>query len=82
MKKFIMPLDNIVINYPRKDNAIKDRLFNDIFNILYLIFLANNSKDRRGIQVQILSKLSMLDFYFERSLKNKYISEKVCLKVS
>ena len=29
MKNFIMSLDNIVVNYPRKENVIKDRLFND-----------------------------------------------------
>ena len=79
MKRFIMSLDKIVINYPRKENVIKDRLYNDSLDILYLIYLANNSKERKNIQVKILSKISMLDFYFERSLKNKYISEKVCL---
>lgn len=76
MKNFIMSLDNIVINYPRKENVIKDRLYNDSLDILYLIYLANNSKDRKNIQIKILSKISMLDFYFERSLKNKYLSEK------
>ncbi len=82
MKNFIMSLDNIVVNYPRKENVIKDRLFNDSLDILYLIYKANYSKDRKNIQIKILSKISMLDFYLERSLKNKYISEKQCLKKS
>ena len=82
MKNFIMSLDNIVVNYPRKENVIKDRLFNDSLDILYLIYKANYSKDRLNIQIEILSKISMLDFYLERSLKNKYISEKQCLKKS
>lgn len=77
-----MSLDNLIINYPRKENVIKDRLFNDSLDILYLIYKANYSKDRRNIQIEILSKISMLDFYLERSLKNKYISEKQCLKKS
>lgn len=81
MKNFIMSLDNIVVNYPRKENVIKDRLFNDSLDILYLIYKANYSKDK-NIQIKILSKISMLDFYLERSLKNKYISEKQCLKKS
>lgn len=80
MKQFIMSLDDIIVNYPRKENVIKDRLFNDSLDILYLIYKANYSKDRRNIQIEILSKISMLDFYLERSLKNKYISEKQCLK--
>ena len=82
MKQFIMSLDNIIINYPRKENVIKDRLLNDSLDILYLIYEANYSKNRRNIQIKILSKISMLDFYLERSLKNKYISEKECLKKS
>lgn len=82
MKQFIMSLDDIIVNYPRKENVIKDRLFNDSLAILYLIYKANYSKDRRNIQIKILSKISMLDFYLERSLKNKYISEKQCLKKS
>ena len=59
MKRFIMSLDNIIINYPRKENVIKDRLYNDSLDILYLIYLANNSKDRKNIQIKILSKISM-----------------------
>ena len=82
MKQFIMSLDNIIINYPRKENVIKDRLFNDSLDILYLIYKANYSQDRRNIQIKILSKISMLDFYLERSLKKEYISEKECLKKS
>ena len=82
MKQFIMSLDDIIVNYPRKENVIKDRLFNDSLDILYLIYKANYSKDRRNIQIEILSKISMLDFYLERSLKNKCISEKQCLKNS
>ena len=82
MKQFIMSVDDIIVNYPRKENVIKDRLFNDSLDILYLIYKANYSKDRRNIQIEILSKISMLDFYLERSLKNKYISEKQCLKKS
>ena len=49
MKNFIMSLDNIVVNYPRKENVIKDRLFNDSLDILYLIYKANYSKDRKNI---------------------------------
>ena len=30
----------------------------------------------------ILSNISMLDFYLERCLKNKYINNKVCEKLS
>lgn len=82
MKIFINSIDNIIINYPKKEIIIKNRLLNDSLDILELIYLANYHKDyekRTDLQKQILSKISMLDFYLERSYKNKYISEKVCL---
>lgn len=82
MKIFINSIDNIVINYPKKELIIKNRLLNDSLDILELIYLANYHKDiekRTDLQKQILSKISMLDFYLERSYKNKYISEKICI---
>ena len=82
MKLFIKSIDNIVINYPRKELIIKNRLLTDSLDILENIYLANYYKDidkKREIQMVILSKISMLDFYLERSYANKYISEKVCV---
>ena len=82
LKNFINSLDNIIINYPRSELIIKNRLLTDSLDILELVYLANNTNDinnRKDIQRKILSKISMLDFYIERSYKNKYISEKVCI---
>ena len=82
MKLFIKSLDNIVINYPRKELIIKNRLLNDSLDILELIYLANyhrDIKEKNNLQMKLLSKISMLDFYLERSYLNKYISEKVCI---
>ena len=82
MKLFIKSLDNIVINYPRKELVIKNRLLNDSLDILESIYLANYHKNidkKQEIQMIILSKISMVDFYLERSYENKYISEKVCI---
>ena len=62
--------------------VIKNRILNDSLDILEHIYLANYHKDslkKRDIQMIILSKISMLDFYLERSYENKYISEKVCI---
>lgn len=65
--------------------VIKNRLINDSLDMLELIYLANYHKvidKKREIQMSILSKISMLDFYLERSYNNKYISEKMCIKKS
>lgn len=82
MKNFINSIENIVINYPKKELVIKNKLLSDSLEVLELIYLANYHKDinkKNDLQKQILSKISMLDFYLERSYKNKYISEKVCI---
>ena len=76
VKEFIYSIDNLVINFPRKDFVIKDRIINDSLNILEMIYIANSNNDKE-LKYKIISKLSMLDFYLERSYKNKIISEKV-----
>ena len=81
VKEFIYSIDEMVINFPRKDFVIKDRIVNDSLDILELIYLANIDNDNM-LKNKILSKLSMLDFYLERSYKNNIISEKVLKKYS
>ena len=85
MKEFIMSLDSIVINLPRKDFYMRDRFYEDTYDILELMYKANYSVDedtKKDIQLNILSKISMLDFYLEKCFKNKYISEKQCCNKS
>lgn len=85
MKQFILSLDEIIINYPNKEMVIKNRLHSDSLDILELIYLANAEEDmneKKRYQGKILSKISMLDFYLEKSYKKKYISEKLCHKKS
>lgn len=83
MKKFISDLNNIIINYPRSEIVIKNRLLNDSLDILELIYYANytnNLEKKNDLRKKILSKISMLDYYLERSYENKYISERILIK--
>ena len=82
VKEFIYSIDEMVVNFPRKDFVIKKRIINDSLDILELIYLANSSDINKELRYKILSKLSMLDFYLERSYKNNIISEKVLKKYS
>ncbi len=83
IKLFIYSLDNIVINIPNKDKVIKERLYNTSYDILYLVYRCNyKSENKNEYYKDILSNISMLDFYLERCLKNKYINNKVCEKLS
>lgn len=79
IKKFIFELDNIVINIPNRDKLIKDRLYNTSYDILYLVYRCNfKSENKNEYYKDILSNISMLDFYLERCLKNKYITSRTC----
>ena len=72
-----MSLDSILINYPKKDIIIKKRIINTSFELLELVYLANNKIDNKeNIKYECLSKISMIDFYFEYSYKKNYISLK------
>lgn len=83
IKLFIYSIDNIVINIPNKDRVIKERLYNTSYDILYLVYRCNyKSENKDEYYKDILSNISMLDFYLERCLKNKYINNKVCEKLS
>lgn len=76
MKEFILDNDTIIINFPKKEYILKDKIETTSLEILELIFLANNTNNNEYIDI-ILSKISMLDFYLEKSYKRKYINKKV-----
>ena len=76
MKEFILDNDTIIINFPKREYILKDKIETTSLEILELIFLANNNNNNEYIDI-ILSKISMLDFYLEKSYKRKYINKKV-----
>lgn len=83
MKLFIFNLDDMVINIPNRDKIIKDRLYNTSYDVLYLVYKCNyNSEKKEEYYKEILSNISMIDFYLERCLKNKYINDKTCNKMN
>ena len=79
IKLFINSLDDIVCVIPNRDRILKDRLYNTSYDILYYLNMANYG-DKKDYTNVILSNISMIDFYLERCLKNKYISSKMCEK--
>ena len=79
IKDFILSLDSILINFPRKELILKNRIISDSYDILELVYSANENKNieiRIETLAKALSKLYMLDFYFEKSYKCKYINQK------
>ncbi len=85
IKRFILNLEVLLVNFPRKEFLTKDMVYKDALKILELVYVANEVDDtdkKRQIQVEILGKINMLDFYLERAYKRKYINEKQCLAKS
>lgn len=75
-KKFIVYVNEILINYPRKCYVLKDKIESTSYDVLELIYLTNMIEDRLYNQKIIISKISMLDFYLEISYKKEIISLK------
>lgn len=82
IKLFIFSLDDVVVNIPNRDKIIKDRLYNTSYEVLFLVYRCNYSENRKDYYKDILSNISMLDFYLERCLKCKYINNRVCEKLN
>ena len=80
MKNFILESEILFQNIPRRDLYNRDSLRKDMTEILRLIYLANNIRNDKQLkikyQLDICSRLSMLDFYLERAFIFEYINDK------
>lgn len=71
IKKFILGIEIILVNFPKKEYINKDLIYKDSLKVLELVYIANNLDDlekKKDIQIKIMSKINMLDFYIERSI--------------
>jgi len=82
MKKFIFSLREMVANVPNRERELKNRILNNGFDTLELIYFANSlDLEKRKIYIkQVISKLAIMDFYLEYLYENKYINKKQCEK--
>lgn len=76
IKDFINFVDSIIINYPKKEHILKDRLQETSYYLLELAYLGNVVDEKSEIQKKMISKINMLDFYLEVSYNKKCISQK------
>ncbi len=73
LKKTIVYLDKIVINFPNNERVLKDKIMESIYDVLELSYMANeiNNYNRVLYQKKIITKIKMIDFYFKLSLDKK-----------
>lgn len=82
-KSFLMNLDNLLENIPRKDMYFKDKIKNISLDVLKDILLC--SYDTSSVKIyrtSIKANIALLDFMLERLLLKKYISEKNLYKLA
>ncbi len=55
IKKYILSLDKILVNFPRKEKILKDKIKETSFDVLELTYYANTLEEKKEIQKQIIS---------------------------
>ena len=65
VKNFIFTLDEILVYFPKGEKVLKDSIYKTSYEVLKQITYANMLKDKESLQKEIVTNLSMLDFYFE-----------------
>ena len=83
IKKTILYFDDILINFPKKDYILKNKIELILYDLLDNIYMANYLyKDERINKLFIcLTKIKMLDFYINVCFKKKIISYKKIIKL-
>ena len=79
IKDYIKVIDNYIVNIPKKELYLKNRIYNYSFDLLEEVYQMNNTKE--FINNKLKSKISMLDYLFEYLYIKKYISEKQLEKI-
>ena len=84
IKEFIMILDDYLVNYPKRYYELRNKMMNDSYKLLELVYLANYKEveDRKPIQLEALVRINLIDFYIEESYKRKIISDKQSTSIS
>ena len=81
IKKTILYLDKVLINFPNNEKVLKYKIGSTIYDILELTYLANELNDKI-YKKKIIVKIKMIDFYLKISCDKKYISYKKYIKIS
>lgn len=79
VKEFCLDVDKLVINFPKKEYVIKEKILVDSLSILENVIYINYVKVRSNVveyKFKLLTKISMLDFYFEYLFKKNIINQK------
>lgn len=82
VKKTIIYTEKVLINFPKKDIVLKNKIIDSFYNILedtYKIYIDSN---KNLLIKNILIRIRMLDFYLQISLDKELISRKNIKNIS
>lgn len=76
-KLFINRYENIIYNVDNKYKGLKNKLFLELYDILELIYYCNLIEKNKRINYhrKIISKIKMLDYYFDKLYKYHCIND-------
>lgn len=75
IKKTIEYVEKIISNYPHNENNLKNKIINELYDLLELVYKANIEKNIIHMK-NICVKIKMIDYLLKRSSDKKLISLK------
>ena len=79
IRELIVASDKILVNFPKTELELKNRIRNNSYDLLELAYEANSISDveyKKTLIYQILAKIKVMDFLFNLSYEKKLINEK------
>lgn len=75
IKKTIEYIDKAVSNYPHGEIILKNKIMDNCYDLLEIVYKANVFKEDKYMK-ELITKIRMLNYYIEISLEKKLISFK------
>ena len=83
IRNLLVVIDNELDNFPKKDIEIKNRIRNNSYELLEIVYYANNIQDRlqkKNMLDQAIAKIKILDFLINLCYDKKIINTKKYIK--
>lgn len=83
IRNLLVVIDNELDNFPKKDIEIKNRIRNNSYDLLEIVYYANNIQDRlqkKNMLDQAIAKIKILDFLINLCYDKKIINAKKYIK--
>lgn len=83
IRDFILMTDKEMINFPKKDIEIKNKIRINSYDILEIVYEANlleNTQEKKRLLYKSIAKIKIIDFLLNLSCDKQLISQKKYLK--